>query len=89
MAEPDDRLVTPVQLGDDAESQVKIRVDAAIVQHGHAMERYAAVYLAHRVGELTDEPDPATVGCDTGSATLVRAMVEQALNDAVRGPATA
>jgi hypothetical protein len=35
---------------------------------------------AHRTGELQAEPDPATVGCDAHSASVTRAVVEQALN---------
>lgn len=83
MAENDERLTTPVALDDEQLSRVKVSADAALEAHAHVMQRYASTYVAHRVGELPTAPDPADVGCDTHSATLVRAVVEQALNEEV------
>jgi hypothetical protein len=80
MAQPDDRLRTPVQLDDERLARVKESADRDLAALAHAMQRYAALHVAHRVGELAEEPDPASVGCDAHSAGVVRAVVEQALN---------
>lgn len=80
MAEPDDRLITPVQLDDDQLARVKIAADRDLQALVHAKQRYAALYIAHRTGELAEEPDPADVGCDEHGATVARSVVEQALN---------
>jgi hypothetical protein len=80
MAQPDGRLKTPVTLDDDALARVKEGADRDLAALAHAMQRYASTYLAHRVGELGEEPDPSLVGCDTHSAAVARSIVEQALN---------
>jgi len=80
MAELDERLRTPVSLGDEGLSRVKESADRDLAALAHAMQRYAALYVAHRVGELDDAPEAAAVGCDEHSARVARAVVEQALN---------
>ena len=80
MAGTDQRLGTPAQLDDTQLARVKLTADRDLEALAHAMQRYAAAYLAHRSGELPDVPDPATVGCDEHSAAVARAVVEQALN---------
>ena len=80
MAELDDRLSTPVQLDDDQLSRVKVAADRDLEALAHAKQRYAALYVAHRTGELPDAPDPSTVDCDEHAASVARAVVEQALN---------
>ncbi len=80
MAQLDDRLTTPVQIDGDALSRVKEATDRDLVAIAHAMQRYAALHLAHRTGELEAPPDPALVGCDEHSAAVARSIVEQALN---------
>jgi hypothetical protein len=80
MSELDERLRTPVALGDDGLARVKESADRDLAALAHAMQRYSALYVAHRTGELPDEPDPALVGCDAHSAAVTRAVVEQALN---------
>jgi hypothetical protein len=59
---------------------VKLAADRDLEAFAHAMQRYAAAYLAHRSGELPEAPEPAVVGCDEHSAAVARAVVEQALN---------
>jgi len=83
MAHTDARLQTPVELDDDALARVKEATDRDLAALAHAMQRYAAVYLAYRAGELAHDQDPAEVGCDEHSAKVTRAMVEQALNTEV------
>jgi hypothetical protein len=83
MAHLDTRLQTPVALDDDALARVKEAADRDLAALAHAMQRYAAVYLAFRTGELQEDQDPALVGCDEHSARVARAMVEQALNGEV------
>lgn len=80
MAERDDRLVTPVTLDDEGLARVKVAADRDLYAIAHAMQRYAALYVAHRTGELADTPDPSTVGCDEHGAAVARAVVEQGLN---------
>ena len=80
MAQTDPRLSTPVALDDSQLARVKLVADSDLEAIAHAMQRYAAVYLAHRTGEMPDPPDPSVVGCDEHSAAVARAVVEQALN---------
>ena len=80
MAEQDDRLTTPVQLDDAALARVKVAADGDLEALAHAMQRYAALYLAHRTGEMPEAPQPSLVGCDEHSAAVARSIVEQALN---------
>ena len=80
MAEQDDRLTTPVRLDDAALARVKLAADGDLEALAHAMQRYAALYLAHRTGEMPEAPGPSLVGCDEHSAAVARAVVEQALN---------
>jgi hypothetical protein len=80
MAELDERLRTPVDISDDGLARVKEAADRDLEAIAHAMQRYAALYVAHRKGELVETPDPALVGCDEHSAAVARAVVEQALN---------
>ena len=80
MAEPDARLATPVDIGDEALSRVKDAADRDLEAIAHAMQRYAALYVAHRTGELPESPDASLVGCDEHGAGVARAVVEQALN---------
>ena len=83
MAQPDERLRTPVSLGDEGLARVKESADRDLAALAHAMQRYAALYLAHRSGELPEAPDPSLVGCDEHSAAVARAVAEQALNGEV------
>jgi len=80
MAHSEARLQTPVQLDDDGLARVKEAADRDLAALAHAMQRYAAVYLAYRAGELPADQDPSLVGCDEHSAKITRAMVEQVLN---------
>lgn len=80
MAETDDRLRTPVALDDAGLARVKLAADRDLEALAHAMQRYAATYVAHRTGEMAEAPDPSLVGCDEHSAAVARAVVEQALN---------
>lgn len=80
MAQPDPRLSTPVSLDDAQLARVKLAADHDLEAMAHAMQRYAAVYVAHRTGEMPEQPDPSAVGCDEHSAAVARAVVEQALN---------
>ncbi len=80
MAQLDDRLTTPVRIDDEQLSRVKEATDRDLVAIAHAMQRYAALHLAHRTGELPDAPDASLVGCDEHSAAVARSIVEQALN---------
>ena len=80
MARDDERLGTPAQLDDTQLARVKQTADRDLEALAHAMQRYAAAYLAHRTGEMADAPNPATVGCDEHSAGVARAVVEYALN---------
>lgn len=80
MAETDARLTTPVSLDDAQLSRVKGVADHDLEAIAHAMQRYAAMYLAHRTGEMPEVADPSLVGCDEHSAAVARAVVEQALN---------
>jgi hypothetical protein len=80
MAGTDTRLSTPVHLDDTQLARVKLAADNDLAAIAHAMQRYAAVYLAHRQGEMADQPDPSVVGCDEHNAAVARAVVEQALN---------
>ena len=80
MAEQDDRLTTPVHLDDAALARVKLAADGDLEALAHAMQRYAALYLAHRTGEMLEAPEPSLVGCDEHSGAVARAVVEQALN---------
>ena len=80
MAEQDDRLRTPVQLDDAGLARVKVAADGDLEALAHAMQRYAALYLAHRTGEMPEVPQASLVGCDEHSAAVARAVVEQALN---------
>lgn len=80
MAQLDNRLSTPVQLDDTQLARVKHAADQDLEAIAHAMQRYAAVYVAHRTGEMPERPDPSAVGCDEHSAAVARAVVEQALN---------
>jgi len=80
MAELDDRLTTPVSLDDEQLARVKLAADRDLEALAHAKQRYAALYVAHRTGELPEAPDPTTVGCDEHAAAVARAVVEQALN---------
>ena len=59
---------------------MKDAADRDLEAIAHAMQRYAALYVAHRTGELPEQPDPALVGCDAHGAGVARAVVEQALN---------
>ena len=90
MAELDDRLTTPVDLDDDQLSRVKVASDRDLEALAHAQQRYAALYVAHRTGELPEAPDPTVVGCDEHAAAVARAVVEQSLNaEVLRGGAHA
>ena len=80
MAGTDPRLNTPVALDATRLARVKHAADQDLEAIAHAMQRYAAVYLAHRTGEMVERPDPSTVGCDEHGAAVARAVVEQALN---------
>lgn len=80
MAQPDPRLQTPVALEDAQLARAKEDVDRDIAALAHTMQRYAAMYLGHRMGELPEAPDPSLVGCDEHSAAVTRGLVEQALN---------
>ena len=80
MAQTDSRLSTPVALDDTQLARVKLAADNDLEGIAHAMQRYAAVYLAHRTGEMPEPPDPSVVGCDEHNAAVARAVVEQALN---------
>jgi hypothetical protein len=80
VAEFDDRLTTPVQLEDAELARVKAVADRDLEALARASKRYAALYVAHRTGELPEEPDPSAVGCDEHAAVVARAVVEQALN---------
>lgn len=80
MAEPDPRLSTPVELDDEGLARVKAAADRDLEALAHAMQRYAALHVAHRTGELAEAPDPSAVGCDEHGAGVARAIVEQALN---------
>jgi hypothetical protein len=82
MAQHDDRMTTPVTIDDDALARVKHAADADLAALAHAQQRYAAMYLAHRTGELAAPPDPTLAGCDEHAAAVARAVVEQALNAA-------
>jgi hypothetical protein len=86
MAQTDARLITPVTLDDDQLARVKLAADHDLEGIAHAMQRYAAVYLAHRTGEMPEQPDPSVVGCDEHNAAVARAVVEQALNAEVLHP---
>jgi hypothetical protein len=80
VADLDDRLTTPVALAGDQLSRVKEAADRDLLAMAHAMQRYASLYVAHRVGELDAAPEPSLVGCDEHSAQVARAVVEQVLN---------
>ncbi len=80
MAELDDRLTTPVTLDDARLARVKVAADRDLAALAHAQQRYAAMYVAHRTGELAESPEPSVVGCDDHAAAVARAVVEQALN---------
>jgi hypothetical protein len=80
MAQLDDRLTTPVALDDHQLARVKTVADRDLEALAHAQQRYAALYVAHRTGELPELPDPTTVGCDDHAAAVARAVVEQAMN---------
>lgn len=80
MAEHDERLLTPLQLDKEQLARVKEATDRDLIAIAHAMQRYAALYVAHRAGELAEVPDPALVGCDSHSAAVARSVVEQAVN---------
>ncbi|NHC47557.1 hypothetical protein [Motilibacter aurantiacus] len=83
MSKLDERMTTPVGIDDDGRGRVKVAADVALEAYAQAMQRYASSYLAHRVGELEVVPDPASVGCDTAAAAVVRSVVEQALHNEV------
>ena len=78
-------MTTPVAIDDDGRGRVKVASDVALAAYAQAMQRYASSYLAYRVGELEAAPDPASVGCDTAAAVVVRSIVEQELHDEVAG----
>ena len=80
MAQHDDRLTTPVDLDDDQLARVKVAADRDLEALAHAQQRYAAMYVAHRTGELPETPDPTVAGCDEHAAAVARAVVEQSLN---------
>jgi hypothetical protein len=80
MAELDERLRTPVDIDDEQLARVKEAADRDLEAIAHAMQRYAALYVAHRKGELPEAPVASLVGCDEHSAAVARAVVEQALN---------
>ena len=80
MAQLNDRLTTPVRLDDEQLGRVKEATDRDLVALAHAMQRYAALHLAHRTGEIDAPPDPSLVGFDEHSAAVARSVVEQALN---------
>lgn len=88
MAKTDPRLDTPVTLDDSGLARVKRAADHDLEAIAHAMQRYAAVYLAHRTGEMPEQPDPSAVGCDEHNAAVARAVVEQALNAEILHGAT-
>ncbi|NHC15061.1 hypothetical protein [Motilibacter deserti] len=89
MSRLDERMTTPVSIDDDGRGRVKVASDVALEAYAQAMQRYASSYLAFRVGELEAQPDPASVGCDTAAAAVVRSIVEQELHAEVAGQPTA
>ncbi len=86
MSQTDARLSTPVSLDDAGLARVKAAADNDLAAIAHAMQRYAAVYVAHRTGEMPEPPDPSVVGCDEHNAAVARAVVEQALNAEIASP---